>query len=89
MRRDARPMAIEPPRKSTALAMISTTLTTLTVPACTRLETTARMTSPRTSSMTAAPRTICASGIFSLPRSRKTRPVMPTEVAASVAPRNR
>ena len=39
--------------------------------------------------MTAAPRIIFASRVWSLPRSLNTRAVMPTLVAESVAPRNR
>jgi hypothetical protein len=46
----------------------------------------ARMTSPRTSSMTAAPRMIRASGVLDLPRSCITRAVIPTLVAVRVAP---
>ena len=52
-------------------------------------ETTARMIKPKTSSMTAAPRIIRASLLFVLWRSCNTRAVMPTLVAASVAPINR
>ena len=50
--------------------------------------TTERTSSPRTSSITAAPRTICASLVFDFPRSRRTLAVIPTLVAQSVAPRN-
>ena len=38
--------------------------------------------------MTAAPRTICASLVDDLPRSRSTRAVIPTLVADRLAPRN-
>ena len=50
--------------------------------------TTVRMMSPKTSSATAAPRTMRASVEESAFRSPKTRAVMPTLVAASAAPRN-
>ena len=50
---------------------------------------TARTTRPRTSSMTAAPRIVWPSPLWTAPRSRSTRAVMPTLVAASVAPMNR
>ena len=48
--------------------------------------TTLRITSPSTSSMTAAPRMIRASGVRIRPESDSTRAVIPTEVAVSVAP---
>ena len=48
--------------------------------------TTLRMTRPSTSSMTAAPMMMRASGVLIRPRSASTRAVMPTEVAVSVAP---
>jgi hypothetical protein len=51
-------------------------------------ETTARMIKPNTSSITAAPRMIYASFVCNLPRSLKTRAVMPTLVAQSTAPMN-
>ena len=49
-------------------------------------ETTVRITSPSTSSITAAPMMIRASGVLIRPRSARTRPVMPTDVAVRVAP---
>ncbi len=49
-------------------------------------ETTERITRPSTSSITAAPRMILDSRAESLPRSASTRAVMPTLVAARVAP---
>ena len=49
-------------------------------------ETTLRITSPRTSSITAAPMMIRASWLDMRPRSESTRAVIPTEVAVSVAP---
>jgi hypothetical protein len=49
--------------------------------------TTARITSPSTSSMTAAPRMILASFVRVASRSRNTRAVMPTLVAVRTAPR--
>src|SRR3989449_2011533 len=49
-------------------------------------ETTPRITSPMTSSITAAPRIIRASKLCSTWRSLSTRPVIPTDVAVSVAP---
>jgi hypothetical protein len=49
--------------------------------------TAARMISPRTSSMTAAPRMILASSLEDSFRSRRTRAVMPTLVAVRTAPR--
>jgi hypothetical protein len=49
--------------------------------------TTARITRPSTSSMTAAPRMILASFDRAAPRSRRTRAVMPTLVAVRTAPR--
>ena len=48
--------------------------------------TTVRMTSPMTSSMTAAPRMIWLSGSCKRPRSERTRAVMPTLVAVIEAP---
>ena len=50
-------------------------------------ETTARTSSPRTSSMTAAPRMILAKGARKESASLSTRAVIPTLVAASMAPR--
>ena len=55
--------------------------------AATRPVTTARMISPWTSSMIAAPRMIRASLVCDRPRSFRTRAVIPTLVAVSVAPR--
>src|SRR3989454_8218815 len=49
-------------------------------------ETTLKITSPMTSSITAAPRIRRASRLCSTCRSLSTRPVIPTEVAVSVAP---
>src|SRR6266566_3343993 len=49
-------------------------------------ETTLKITSPMTSSITAAPRIIRASKLCSTWRSLSTRPVIPTEVAVRVAP---
>jgi hypothetical protein len=51
-----------------------------------RPETTARMTRPITSSMTAAPRIIWLSGSWRRFKSDSTRAVIPTLVAVSVAP---
>jgi len=48
----------------------------------------ARSTSPSTSSITAAPRMMRALAVFVAFASCSTRAVMPTEVAASIAPRN-
>ncbi len=48
--------------------------------------TTLRITSPSTSSITAAPMMILASGVFIRPKSDRTRAVIPTDVAVSVAP---
>jgi hypothetical protein len=48
----------------------------------------ARTRRPSTSSMTAAPRMMRANGVRSMPASFSTRAVMPTLVAASMAPRN-
>src|SRR6266850_640320 len=52
-------------------------------------ETTPRITSPMTSSITAAPRIRRASKLCSTWRSLSTRPVIPTEVAVRVAPTKR
>ena len=49
-------------------------------------DTTARITIPRTSSITAAPMMMRASGVCIRFRSESTRAVMPTEVAVRVAP---
>ena len=51
-----------------------------------RRDTTLRITRPSTSSMTAAPMMMRASGVLIRPRSDSTRAVIPTEVAVSVAP---
>src|ERR1051325_6752404 len=99
-RRDARPnrrgeatcpSASAPPRNTAAFATISPTLPkAIGVPALAAAMTplsTARMTSPNTSSTTAAPRITRASGVVLLPRSCSTRAVIPTLVAVRVAPR--
>jgi hypothetical protein len=57
-----------------------------TAPVCAIPVTTARITRPRMSSTTAAPRTTSAAASLSRPRSARTLAVMPTLVAVSVAP---
>ena len=83
------PTIIEPTKNNAAFAMIQEIIPKLTAPVVTNAETTARMIRPSTSSITAAPRTICASFVCNLPKSLKTRAVIPTEVAVSDAPRKR
>ncbi len=56
------------------------------VPVWASLLTIASTTSPRTSSITAAPRMIWPSGVFRTPSSDRTRAVMPIDVAVSAAP---
>ena len=75
-------------RKRIATPMIEITSRIDTVPSETTRTTTVRMTSPSTSSATAAPSTVRASTLASARRSLNTRAVMPTLVAASAAPRN-
>ena len=87
------PITRAPTRNNVALPTIHTTSRVASWPpvlaAVMTPETTARITRPRTSSMTAAPRMILASRVVTLPRSVSTRAVMPTLVAQSVAPMNR
>ena len=94
MRRGASqlPIATAPTRKRTDFARIHSTAKSARLSprfaAPIRPETTARTSSPSTSSITAAPRTIRPSVLSAFPRSPSTRAVMPTLVAQSVAPTN-
>ncbi|CAB4771302.1 unannotated protein [freshwater metagenome] len=72
----------------TAMPMVLATPARSTDPCWTIRVTTVRMMRPRTSSATAAPRTMRASVDESARKSPKTRAVIPTLVAASAAPRN-
>ena len=72
-----------------AVSVLRATLPSVTSPPATTSLTTARMMSPMTSSITAAPSTTWLSGSCSRPRSESTRAVMPTDVAVSVAPSTR
>ena len=85
----ARPTTTAPTRKAKASTTMIATSRALTVPLWTKPVTTARITRPSTSSMTAAPSTMRASGESRRFASRNTRPVMPTEVAQRVAPTKR
>ena len=84
------PIRIAPTRKAIALAMMAKASMASRVPpvfaAPMMPEITERITRPSTSSITAAPRMIFDSRAESLPRSASTRAVMPTLVAARVAP---
>jgi hypothetical protein len=73
-------------RNPAAIAKVVAIPATLMAPPAARPDTTPRMTSPTTSSSTAAPRMIRASGVSMAPRSPNTRAVIPTDVAVSVAP---
>ena len=73
-------------RKPAATASVRATPSRVTAPPAATPETTLRITSPSTSSMTAAPMMIRASGVPIRPRSESTRAVIPTDVAVSVAP---
>src|SRR2546422_2182658 len=82
----AAPSATAATRNPTATASVHTTPTALTAAPAASPETTPRITRPSTSSMTAAPRMSRASVESMHFRSERTRAVMPTEVAVSVAP---
>src|SRR5581483_8206750 len=88
----ATPSASAPPKNASAVTRtFATPPTSSVVPrsaASMAPPTIARITSPSTSSITAAPRMTRASAERDLPRSLNTRAVMPTLVAVRVAPRN-
>ena len=67
-------------------ARVRATPSSVTAPPAASPDTTLRMTRPRTSSITAAPMMTRASRWCIRPRSDRTRAVIPTEVAVSVAP---
>src|SRR2546426_9300978 len=73
-------------RKTTATARMRSAPCRLNAVPAASAETTPKMTSPMTSSITAAPRIIRASRLCKTWRSLSTRPVIPTDVAVSVAP---
>ena len=86
------PAAMAPTTKTTAFA----TVTPISMPdralplsaAVATAATTASTSRPSTSSITAAPSTMRASGVWTLPRSLKTRAVIPTLVAQRTVPMN-
>mgnify|MGYP006908202355 FL=1 len=77
---------MEIPRNPTAFTIAIAMKLPLTSPPCATAESTPRITRPMMSSTTAAPSTIRVSVDLYL-KSLKTAAVMPTEVAASVAPK--
>ena len=76
-------------RNPTAFAITKPTSEISTEPFSAMADTTERIISPITSSNTAAPKMIFASLVLSFPRSLNTRAVIPTDVAVSVAPKNK
>src|SRR5213080_2396040 len=73
-------------RKATATPRMRSAPCRLNAVPAASAETTPKMTSPMTSSITAAPRISRASRLCKTWRSLSTRPVIPTDVAVSVAP---
>ena len=83
------PMSIEKRRNPIASPIVPIRLSASMEPCSTTLVTTVRITNPKTSSTTAAPRTIRASVDDRARRSPKTRAVIPTLVAARAEPKKR
>ncbi len=80
------PAKTEPNKKTKEVRVVEKTAPALIDPEMTIPLIMERMTNPKISSMTAAPKIIFASAVASLPKSFMTRAVMPTEVAVKVAP---
>ena len=80
------PTSMTASRKPNAIPVVAAIRRKVTFSPRTRPVTTVKITSPRMSSITAAPRMICPSTSRSRPRSDSTRAVIPTLVAVKVAP---